>query len=179
MKKIVTLSVLLSTLLLLSAPVVAGIPVVVGSLSYGPNAATEIPALSGTMLLVLSVLIATFGYLIINKKDDGARRMMLFSFVAVGCLASALGGIKLISDAQARNNINHELINKSGIVDVGEWGINVYTNATDIDVRVNLISIDPGHCPNYPSGAADECVLHKIIAVDGQCTIDCSQPPDA
>jgi len=86
-------STLASLLYILSSTAWAGL------LVYGP--VTAIPTLSGTMLILLSLLLATIGYRILRQKGNDASRMMVLSLIAVGALASGLSGVKLVNDASA------------------------------------------------------------------------------
>ena len=73
-------SIITSLLYFLSSSVWAGTSP--GQLIYGPVATpTPVPTLSGPILIVLALLLATIGYRILRQKDNHAGRMMSLSLM--------------------------------------------------------------------------------------------------
>ena len=75
-------------------------PETLGSMTYRIQSATGIPTLSGTMLLVLSLLLLAVAVRVAKQKDSGANKFFI-ALLGVSALSMGGGGIKLVSDADA------------------------------------------------------------------------------
>ena len=169
----------LSQSLWLAIPFILFSPfVTAATLTYGPLTTTGIPTLSGTMLLLLSLLLAFVGYRMLTLKTNDATKMMVVATIGIGAITSGLGGVKLINDAYA-SALEVVLTDPNGgTVDLTGFNFNNILNATGVEVEI--INVAPeGNCPSYPTGNEGECVSGLILADNGRCDIDCgSQQPD-
>ena len=133
-------STLASLLFFFSSSVWAGRPSL--TLTYGP--ATPVPTLSDMMLIVLALLLAAITYRILRQKENTAGRMMVLSLLAVGTLASGVGGVKLINDAYAPPFDEKELTDPNGgVVIVGPSGTTRFINYTDGTTSILGIELAP------------------------------------
>jgi len=80
----------------LSSPVFAG--TTGGTINYTINAANAIPTLSGTMLIVLSMLLFLVAFRVSKSKTGGKFLVMTFGTAA---LTLSVGGIKVVSTVEA------------------------------------------------------------------------------
>ena len=142
-----------------------------GSLVYGSVA--TIPTLSGTMLILLSLLLTTIGYRILRQKGNNASSMMVVSLIAIGALVSGLGGVKLVNEAYA--TIGSVSLNQPGggsveiCVNCGE---NAYRNDTEVVLKIKSIT-KPDGCdwePVLPPG----CTVGLLLNVGEDCHLDCN-----
>jgi len=162
-----------SILFFASSSVWAGAPNQVGTLTYGP--VPPIPTLSGMMLVVLALLLATVGYRMMTQKENNAGRMMVLSLIAVGAMASGLGGVKLINDAYAINGGGgngggepqsaHDMTNATGgVLPINRYG-NSYTNQTDSPLMVLGIDLGGSYCHG------GNCEVGKTIRPGDSCNL--------
>ncbi|MFK5894240.1 MAG: midcut-by-XrtH protein [Pseudomonadota bacterium] len=172
-KLLFTSSTLFMILFLLSSPVFAGGVIV--TLSFGET--TAIPTLSTSMLIVLSILLATFAYLILSKNVKNTSRLMILSIVALGSFISSLLGLKLVEDSQAVGApINRKFSDYPGVIDdVNTTVIITYINDTGSSKQIKGITLEPGFCLKHQAPfAAGECNVNKVLANNESCTIDCT-----
>lgn len=109
-----------------------------GTVTYGPSS-TPVPALSGSLLIVLAVVMAVVAVRLLKSRPDGRLNSWV---VALGAavLVSTLGGVKLISDSYAGPSIE-ELTNASGgQVTVGEGTTRIVNTSL---VPLQILSLSP------------------------------------
>lgn len=182
-KHLVKLSVI-STLFLFSNPILAA-GAIVGQITYGPLTATPIPTMSGTMLIVLSLLMATFGYRLVRQKENDTSRKLILSLIGLGTLAFSMTGVKLINDVQAVGypTAPQSLVTNSGSADIYDNTFNVYTNDTGSAILIKTKVTNPGKCtvvqPDDP--VIPECAAGTTTLENGEkCRVACVSPlPDS
>ena len=161
-------SIITSLLYFLSSSVwaVAASP---GQLIYGPVATpTPVPTLSGPILIVLALLLATIGYRILRQKDNHAGRMMSLSLIVIGALASGIGGVKLIEDAYA--TVTEILLEEAqgGSVDIcWNCGTEGFVNETGAATEIKQI-VKPANCEwlPLPPDEFPQCTVGLILSTD-------------
>ncbi len=171
-RTIVTASTTALAALLGSATAHAGASV--GGLVYAPAAAgstpSGVPTLSGSLLIVLSLLLATLALRMFRKQ--GGKLLLLL--LGGGALAAGSGGVKLISDAIAATT--HQLSNPAGgTATVDGATDNIYVNSSGVRLRITLVQLnnlgEGGGCPNNPSPT--RCEPGNELDNGEQCNIDC------
>jgi len=166
MRNLTIKSTLASLLYILSSTAWAGS----GSLVYGP--VPPIPTLSGTMLILLSLLLATIGYRVLQQKGNDASRMMVLSLIVVGALASGIGGVKLINNAYA-NGFPTISLNQPGggtatvCIDCGPYH---YQNDTGAPLEIKS-RIHPEPC-GWGTVTAPECTAGLLLGDGDACQLD-------
>ena len=139
----------------------------VGTITYGPVvASTPVPTMSGVMLVMLALLLATIAYRILRQKENNAGRMMVLSLLAVGALASGLGGITLIDDAYAPSGI--PLTNPGGDTLLLYSGTTSYINDTGAVTEILGRTAVQG-CAFQ--SIIEECTIGKQLAADEICNL--------
>lgn len=89
----------LATLSLLVMPFSSVFAGTTGTITYITSPATAVPTLSGTMLIVLSLLL--FAVAVRLAKQKNAAGKMFVTFLGVTAFSLGTGGFKLVSDAEA------------------------------------------------------------------------------
>ncbi|MFK5892466.1 MAG: midcut-by-XrtH protein [Pseudomonadota bacterium] len=179
-KQLFGLSVLSSTFFLLIDPVYA---VPIGLLAYGV-AATEVPTLSGTMLIFMSVLMATLGFILIKQKNFKAQNKLVLYLIGVAVLIAGGGGIKLINNSYALIPIsNFNMDNIVNPLDIEEPIKNIYTNTTGASVKIMDIDLKGHECfknglanEQFPTGDEGECAIGLTVPNGESCFINCFIP---
>ncbi len=173
MKKIQLLSITSILISLASSSAFAGAQPII---SYGHfQGAHAVPTLSGTMLIVLSLLLVAVAVRITKQKGAQTRKLFM-TLVGVTALVSGFSGVKLIStvDAVALGNIDlsldgagpHDKVFHDGV-------INTVTNTSSNPVQI--FSINHEFCT--PKAIANECKGNPsgtVLAVGAECFIDCT-----
>lgn len=160
----------------------------VGTMTYSASSGgTEsIPTLSGTMLIILSLLLF-FVALRVSKQKNTKNKEFFISLIGIFALSSSVGGFKLVSDAKAGLSVQQTVtltLNQSpttGQVDLFGPNTNYFDNAFATPVTITAININEGFScgillardvdPSAPTCSAD--APNNIIPPEGQCQIRC------
>jgi len=161
--------VLFSSLLFLSGSVFAANH---GTIIYGPGGPTNIPTLSGMMLILLGLLLAAVAFRVMRKQK--ATYNALVTILGVSAVLVAGSGIKLVDEAWA--TISVPLDNPNGGIEIiaGD-NYNVYENASGIPQTIGLVKLPPV-CPFFPMGETSfpECTGGMVLQPGDFCEVDCS-----
>ena len=147
-----------------------GVMVITANTTAG---ATAVPTLSGSMLIVVSLLVAAFGYRIISKSNHHSKTMLI-ALVTAGTLGFSLSGAKLINDSYAGTPVVPVLPNTSNIII--EYGLQEYENQTGAPYTIQSITKNPdgSACGNpLPFGTSNECLVGDTIPDNASCFIRC------
>ena len=102
---------------------------------YGAVASTAVPTLGGSALIVLAILLAVVAFRIMRMQQHKGVNLVVV-LTAVTALASGVGGVDLVSEANAL---------PGGVVDMSSagggsvqliFGFNEVTNTTDVPPHV-------------------------------------------
>jgi hypothetical protein len=158
------------------------------SITFSPIAASSIPTLSGTLLVVMSILLGLAAMYVFKKQDTGKISLSLFALVA-GAYIAGTGGFKLIGYAEAGN-----LPPLPGVVQIknqsgGEFpiveGPNLYLNLSGKALRVTKIEIESPTCPDQElrevstqesqkiGAEIKTCKVGSVLADQEECLILC------
>ncbi len=191
MKSLSTLS--MAFLLLSSQNTLAGTNV--GTMTYSiPGAATDIPTLSGTMMILLSLLLFIVAFRVSKQKGSKVNKLFI-SLLGVFALSSSIGGFKTISDAHAGVVGGQQAITltlnsaTTGTVDIFGPTTQYFDNAFDVPVTILEINIREGFSCNNPligddfisaarpiipgSPTCTASAPGNVIPVDAQCQLSC------
>jgi len=156
MRNLAIKSTIASLLYILSSTAWAG----TSTLFYGPPV-TDIPTLSGTMLILLSLLLATIGYRILRQKGNNTSRMMVLSLIAVGALASGVGGVKLVNDADATSAVPLDQPGGGSVTVCDGCGDDSYENATGAPLEIKSRT-KPDDC-TWSASNSPECTPGLLL----------------
>lgn len=132
--------------------------IIVGSIVYGPPIPQSIPTLSGSMLVVLGLLLAVLAFHVLCAHSASKP---LASMVAAGVLAlSAASGNKLIQNAQA-TSIFPYFCNPSGGV------FNIYS----YELHESLVYNETGKLQQIISVTASQLYLDSSTSQQPWCTV--------
>ena len=185
------------TLLLSSQSALAGIPVPIGNVGFslpGDVDPTAVPSLSGTMLIILSLLLFIVAFRI-SKLNNSQPSKFFISLIGVIALSFSIGGVKIINDVNAggavliglqTTTLEVDPNQTTGKVDVFP-GSNFYDNPFGVDVTITSVNIIDNRysCAAIDVAArlsADEMApkCSEIIGDDGniipndkQCQLNC------
>ena len=150
-----------------------------GSMEHGPL--TAAPTLSGTMLIILSLLLAAVAIRIMKQNTSGS--VMLLGVIGVAALMSAGGGIKLISDVDAGNfNLSNP---NGGTINFG-LGFHAFENTSGVPQQI--LGIELRNCSfgdnidastSALSTSTDEaeaipfCQVSSILEESDICVLSC------
>lgn len=164
-----------SLLFFMSSFVWAGLPASQGTIVYGPLNATPVPLLSGPMLIVLALLLATIGYRVSRQTSNDSSRMMILSLISIGALVSGMSGVKLINEANASGSFNLTIVG-GGEFPIQGYSFNTYINDTGITQEIKSVTT-PDVCPEYPENQEISCKQGTILPNGQQCVVDCTVAP--
>jgi IPTL-CTERM motif len=126
----------------LSANVFAGSSV--GSIVYGSGDSTPVPTLGGSALIVLAILLAVVAFRILRTQQHKGVNLVV-ALTAVTALASGVGGIRLVSDANALIPVGTvNMSSESGGSVQLSIGANEVTNVTKVPLSILQINVANG-----------------------------------
>ncbi|MEE9326739.1 MAG: midcut-by-XrtH protein [Cocleimonas sp.] len=163
-------------LMLISSSVFAGSPVN-GLLTYAPLASnanpTDVPTLSGIMLIVMSLLLFVVGFRIAKQKNSKAGKLFM-TLISVTALATGFSGAKIISEVHAGLGGIFLSISGGGSVMIPPNVISVFNNNSGVTQKVISITLPP-NCNGTAGGIADlaECTVNLNLPNSNSCFVDC------
>ena len=143
----------------------AGTPVIV----FGP--VTNVPTLSGSMLIVLSLLLMVVAVRVTRNKHKNTGKFFI-TLIGASALLAGAGGVKLISEVNA--SVAPSITMPQGeSLPIFLSSLNEYLNNSGVTQQVKSIGI--ASCDNFPngSGVINECRVGLVLGVSKQCVIDC------
>lgn len=163
---------LLSTILTSSAFATGG--QITFTIQGAPIDPTAVPTLSGTMLVILSLLLFTVAFRIAKQKNASAGKFFI-ALLGVSAIASGSSGIKMISEVNAGGggttipslDVNSTSFSQRLVTE------NYYTFSNPDSNPTLTILIEPDEdstCGLFGTGGP---VCSDILAPDASCTIAC------
>ena len=167
-ERIIKTSIIATSIIL--SPMALAMP----TLNYGPFSASAVPTLSGTMLIILSLLLMTVAFRL-KKKNRQATSKFFISLIGVAALISGTNGIKLVSDATAfAPTPDIVLSNQSGgSVHFVNNQINQFKNTTANPLKIISINYDTCRFPKVSLSGLSECKTGNTLNGGQKCEIDC------
>jgi hypothetical protein len=139
----------------------------VGTITYGP-VPQSIPALSGSMLVVLGFLFAVLAFRVLRAHSVSKP---LASIVAVGVLIlGAASGNQLMQNAQATPPSLFFSIPSGGIVNVTSIGDQQVSNTSGQTQRV--ISVTPASGVGITNATPPQCIAGLAVQNSSHCYIN-------
>lgn len=164
--------------LLLSNTVLAGgAP---GTITMTLNgSATAVPSLSGSMLIVLSLLLFVVAYKVAKQKNASK---LFVTLIGVTVLSTGLSGVKIISESFATGNTlpqNDYSLGQTRTIDLARFQSYIQNNNTN-PMTVGVITSFVGwSCtPNMERIAAFSCVEGSSLPPGESCGVFCSDLSD-
>lgn len=143
---------------------------------FSPLAAVPVPALGGTGLLLLALLLAFIAWRYRRSVPGGS----LWSVVLLaGAVLSAGSGVGLIGSASAISGIPITDPNNPSTYELADGSVNVFINSSGIGQRVSDLTL-PGSCPSASvpvEGVDVACNLNAELADGNSCSVDCRSAP--
>jgi hypothetical protein len=124
----------------LSANVFAGASV--GSIVYG-SGASAVPTLGGSALIILAILLAVVAFRILRTQQHRGVNLVV-ALTAIAAVGSGVGGIRLVSDANAIPVGVVTMSSESGGSVSLFFGANEVTNATSVPLSILEINLAQG-----------------------------------
>ncbi|MEB8432810.1 midcut-by-XrtH protein [Cocleimonas sp. KMM 6892] len=154
-----------------------------GSLIYGPLNPTAVPTLSGTMLIILSLLLFVVALKVAKQKGSNAGKFFI-TLIGASALVTGIGGVKLVSEVDAGLVFNPPLVEPAGTtVTIFEGRFNQFVNSTGVAQQIKEINLVDNEieirCGNYPNGVSvqNECSVGLTLSPNAICNIDCDDAP--
>ena len=198
-----------AALLLTSFSAFAGAPVGptmnINTSAAAASSATGIPTLSGTMLVVLSLLLFAVATRVAKQKNNGINKMFV-TLIGVGSLSLVTGGVKIVSTADAALHGNIPILLDSleigdSIVNLGTGFVwhddNSYNEVNNTTpgtmLEVTGINLNGATCGPALDGGGEQitingeispatgntCVVGTILKFEEACELQClvTAPP--
>ena len=165
-------------LLMLSNAVFAGgAP---GTISMTLNGSpTAVPSLSGSMLIVLSLLLFAVAYKVAKQKNASK---LFVTLIGVTVLSTGLSGVKIISESFATGNTlpqNDYSLGQTKIIDLARYQSYIQNNNTNPMTIGEITNFVGWSCaPNMERIAAFSCVEGSLLPAGESCGVYCSELPD-
>ena len=176
-----------TALFLLPLSAIAGLSMTISSSSL-----TEVPTLTGTMLIVLSLLLFAVAVRVAKQKNSGVNEMFV-TLLGVGSLSLVTGGgMQIVSKADAAIHGAAALgfigsINGISIVQLDQnQAYNLFTN-NNLGVVVTIVSISSQACGAPPYEITSDingllptpkptCTVGSTVNFGGHCELWCDLP---
>lgn len=146
-----------------------------GSITFSPDA-ESIPALGGTMLVLLSLLLAFIAFLSLRRKraGGGTASLLVVALVA-GSLVSAVGGITLVRESHADIPATPIVDPNGETLPIQPDTSNPFVNNSGVPMNVTRISLPSSGCPaETATGFPGACALGATLAPGETCEVDCA-----
>lgn len=162
-------------LMLISSSVFAGTSTN-GLLTYVPIASnanpTDVPTLSGIMLIVMSLLLFVVGFRIAKQKNNKAGKFFM-TLIGVTALATGFSGAKIISEVHAGGGIFLSIAG-GGSVPIPPNVVSIFNNNSGVTQKIINIALPPNCNGNYHNGfEVVECSVNLNLPNMNSCFIDC------
>ncbi|GAA0414982.1 hypothetical protein GCM10009133_24230 [Cocleimonas flava] len=153
-----------------------------GSITFSLASPTAVPSLSGTMLIVLSLLLFVVAFKVTRQKGSNANK---FFVMLIGVSAFGFGGsgIKLVSDAKA-GFANTPIITFNTPIALENYQAYHFENSLTPTQTINILSAGPYEgsiCDYYstiePVGVLD-CMSTPSLSPGEICGIGCRSLDD-
>jgi hypothetical protein len=158
------------TLLAATSDAFAGVPPAVGgTVVYGPLA-ESIPALSGTMLIVLGLLFSILTYRVLRTSSGGRPLASLVAMSIAGL--AGVSGTNLIQDAKAF--VGYSMSPAGGSIHVDGGSEYPIFNGTGRKQQIKSVTPDSSCMVGTPSSPA--CTPGGVVQPDASCNVrfDCN-----
>lgn len=143
-----------------------------GSLVYGPGS-NAVPTLGGTALVALALLLAVVAFRVLRSEQYRGMNLVVAATMATA-IAAAGGGVKLISDAQARPDQSMDSA-KGGSAPLFD-GLNRIDNTSGVTQFVMNIDLDPD-CRISGGNGGDNGGAITLFNGGGDDVGECSDSP--
>ncbi|KAG1652822.1 hypothetical protein GQR58_025969 [Nymphon striatum] len=166
----------LLTSLIIITPAFAGTN---GQLTYGPLSPTSVPTLSGTMLIIMSLLLFVVAYKVSKQKGAHAGKFFV-TLISASALVTGIGGVKFVSNVDAADTNPPLVVAEGETVEIFASLFNSFRNSTNVTQQIKAIELVGVKCGNFPNGefVTNECRVGLTLAASESCNIDCSFPED-
>lgn len=143
-----------------------------GSITFSPADVAAVPALGGTLLVLLAALLALIAVKAYRRTHGGIAPVVAGA-LALGGLASAGGGFELIRQASANGDV--PITNAGGQTIPLGTGNTVLVNSAGVLMTVTELSTDV--CEVQP-GAADvpDCAVGTTVEDGERCQVNIACP---
>ena len=164
---------LISTILSSSAFATGG--QITFTIQGAPINPTAVPTLSGTMLVILSLLLFAVAFRIAKQKNTRAGKFFI-ALLGVTAIASGSGGVKLVSDTYAGLSTTPIQLPDTGIpITLNPDQFYVFENILSDSLNIFLQADEGSTCGTFgptPSGIP-VCSSGSTLAPDTTCHIEC------
>lgn len=148
-----------------------------GQLIYGSGLApSSIPTMSGLMLVVLALILATVAFRVLRKNG---KQYLSVGILGLAALFSGYSGTALISQAHASSATYLMGSPSGGTIEFSPDWLNIFENTSGNQLQIISFSFNEGMCTNFPNGGeyveGPECYPGLGIAAGDSCVIDCGQ----
>jgi hypothetical protein len=151
-----------------------------GALIYSPlnaAAATAVPTLSASMIVILGLLLAAVSFRVAKQKG-ASNKHFLFGFIAVGMLAFSLSGKIIHSANVGGGGFSFLNLSQGGSLNIVTFGLNTFENNSGVTQRITSITLPP-FCPNTNSGfTGQRCAVGLNLSNSQICFINCFIPAE-
>ncbi|TCJ88997.1 midcut-by-XrtH protein [Cocleimonas flava] len=161
-----------------SSAAFAGIAVPGGTVTLSPTATTAVPTLSGTMLILLSLLLMVVAFRVSKNSKNGAGKFFI-ALIGASVLMAA-GGFKTVSDLQAAVGTTKTMDNPAGgDVIFNEGAFTIIKNGSGVTQQVKdiILNFEGNSCGNFPGAGMiegiPECAINLPLSDDMSCHVDC------
>lgn len=150
----------------LALPAQAGTPS--GSITFSPADVAAVPALGGTLLVLLAALLALIAVKAYRRTHGGIAPVVAGA-LALGGLASAGGGFELIRQANANGDV--PITDAGGQTILLGGGPTVLLNSAGVLMRVTDLSTDVCEVQPGPADVPD-CAVGTTVEDGERCQVN-------
>jgi hypothetical protein len=137
-----------------------------GSITFTPDtAATSVPTLGGTLLLLLALLLGVIA--LRQIRHSGNLASFATSALIAGALASAVAGGLLVQESRA--GVSTTITDSQGETFPVNCFLNVYENQSGVNMTVTAFELPTG-CISPTNTAEPACALNTRLADGESCS---------
>ena len=143
-----------------------------GTITFSPVAATPVPILGSTLLVLLSLLLVFIAFVVFRRRQNGVASVIVGA-LALAALASAGGGVSVFHSAYAQTG-TATLTNSAGqTIPIGSNVLNIYVNGSGVPLVPESPVFFRNDCKNNWAELNNACVVGSALADGAQCEINC------
>ena len=152
-----------------------------GSITYVPLnvppivGANNIPTLSGTMLMILSMILMAVVYKTSKQNDSNGSNFFL-AIISVTALVSGTTGISLISDVEAESTSISSFFSKpdGDTLTFNDNTLVTFQNSSGVTQKITGIIAPPNSGCGSPEEFRPTCSISLVIENGQSCSIRCN-----
>lgn len=148
-----------------------------GSITFTPAsaAATAVPTLGGTLLVLLALLLGVIAVRSVRHQRSSGTASVFAGALALGALASGVSGVALIQDVHA--GVGVSIQDEAGETFEVPCGTGLYQNDSGVSMQVTELVAPTGCISDTNIAPEPACRLAAVVEDGNVCNTDYGRTP--